>query len=224
MNAGIADASNLAWLLAAHLQGWAPYDILDAHEAERHPITEQVGRFAMNHAIAMASQRSSVPDNIEEASAAGQQARAALGQESYDLNVQQFACAGLNFGYYYDKSPIIAYDGGVAPEYSMGSYTPSTVPGARLPHVFVQDGRSLYDLLGHGFTLFRLNPRLDVQALTLAAQDRNVPWVVHDLPKDVAGGIYENALVVARSDAHVVWRGNSVPDDAYALIDKLRGA
>ena len=44
MNAGIADAANLAWLLAAHLSGWAPAGILDAHEAERLPITEQVSR------------------------------------------------------------------------------------------------------------------------------------------------------------------------------------
>src|SRR5262249_55922464 len=50
MNAGIADAANLAWLLAAHLKGWAPVDILDAHEQERLPITEQVSHFAMNHA------------------------------------------------------------------------------------------------------------------------------------------------------------------------------
>ncbi|WP_300587330.1 FAD-dependent oxidoreductase [Marivita sp.] len=224
MNAGIADASNLAWLLAAHLQGWAPYSILSAHEAERHPITEQVGRFAMKHAIAMASQRSSVPENIEEASAEGEEARAALGRQAYDLNVQQYACSGLNFGYYYDKSPIIAYDGGVAPEYSMGRYTPSTVPGARLPHVFLEHGRSLYDLLGHGFTLFRLNPHLEVDALTHAAGERTVPLAVHDLPQDIAGSVYEHALVIARSDAHVVWRGNKVPDDPLALIDMLRGA
>lgn len=224
MNAGIADASNLAWMLAAHLQGWAPYSVLDAHEAERHPITQQVGQFAMNHAIAMASQRGSVPENIEEQSAEGEKARAALGQQAYDLNVQQYACAGLNFGYYYDKSPIIAYDGGLAPEYSMGSYTPSTAPGARLPHVCLEHGRSLYDLLGHGLTLFRLNPRLDVNALTQAARDRNVPLAVHDLQKDIAGRVYEHALVIARSDAHVVWRGNKAPDNSIGLIDRLRGA
>ena len=50
MNAGIADAMNLSWLLAAHLNGWAPPDILDAYEGERQPITEQVSRFAMEHA------------------------------------------------------------------------------------------------------------------------------------------------------------------------------
>ena len=61
MNAGIADAANLAWLLAAHLSGWAPAGILDAHEAERLPITEQVSMFAMNHALSLSRQRSEVP-------------------------------------------------------------------------------------------------------------------------------------------------------------------
>jgi 2-polyprenyl-6-methoxyphenol hydroxylase-like FAD-dependent oxidoreductase len=42
MNAGIADATNLAWLLGARLQGWAEEAILDAYAAERQPITEQV--------------------------------------------------------------------------------------------------------------------------------------------------------------------------------------
>ena len=51
MNAGIADATNLAWLLAATLDGWASPDILDAYEAERLPITEQVSHFAMDMAL-----------------------------------------------------------------------------------------------------------------------------------------------------------------------------
>src|SRR5207244_9658550 len=62
---------------------------------------------------------------------------------SYDLNVQQYCCAGLNFGYYYDRSPIIAHDGEAPPPYSMGSFTASTVPGARVPHLWLSDGRSL---------------------------------------------------------------------------------
>jgi len=35
MNAGIADATNLSWLLAAHLDGWADEAILDSYHAER---------------------------------------------------------------------------------------------------------------------------------------------------------------------------------------------
>src|SRR5262245_9584017 len=42
MNAGIADAANLAWMIAATLNGWAPPAILDAYQAERQPITDQV--------------------------------------------------------------------------------------------------------------------------------------------------------------------------------------
>ncbi|MEY3637112.1 MAG: 2,4-dichlorophenol 6-monooxygenase, partial [Pseudomonadota bacterium] len=44
-----------------------------------------------------------------------------------DLNVQQFCCEGLNFGYYYEGSPIIAHEDEPAPAYSMGSFTPSTI-------------------------------------------------------------------------------------------------
>ena len=71
-----------------------------------------------------------------------------MGQAAYELNVQQFACAGLNFGYYYDASPIISYDGEAQPRYTMHDYTPSTVPGCRTPHLWLADGRSLYDAMG----------------------------------------------------------------------------
>ena len=76
MNAGIADATNLSWMLAAHLNGWAPDSILDAYEAERWPITSQVSRFAMSHAEAEIRRRGAVPLEIEDATA-GRRARAA---------------------------------------------------------------------------------------------------------------------------------------------------
>ena len=56
-----------------------------------------------------------------------------VGAEAYDLNVQQFCCAGLNFGYYYAGSRLILSDGEAPPPYTMGSFTPSTVPGCRAP-------------------------------------------------------------------------------------------
>jgi DNA end-binding protein Ku len=76
MNAGIADATNLSWLMAAHLNGWAPASILDAYEAERLPITNQVSRFAMAHAEAEMRRRGAVPDELEEAGSQGEAARA----------------------------------------------------------------------------------------------------------------------------------------------------
>lgn len=44
MNTGIQDAYNLAWKLAAVLQGWGPADLLDTYDAERHPLGEEVIR------------------------------------------------------------------------------------------------------------------------------------------------------------------------------------
>ena len=181
MNAGIADAMNLSWLLAAHLNGWAPSAILDAYEAERWPITSQVSRFAMSHAEAEIRRRGAVPDEIEDAGPEGERARREVGRLTYEINVQQYACAGLNFGTYYDRSPIIAYDGAEHPAYTMDSYTPSTVPGCRTPHLWCEDGSSLYDAMGPEFTLLRFDSAADVAALETAARTRGVPLKVLDV-------------------------------------------
>lgn len=225
MNAGIADAANLAWLLAAHLSGWAPYEILDAHQAERLPITEQVSRFAMDHCHAMAKQRGTVPDEIEDDTPQGDAARRALGERAYALNVQQYCCGGLNFGSYYDTSPIIAYDDETQPAYSMADFTSSTVPGCRVPHLWLADGRSLYDAMGPDHALLRLDPAIDVSEFIAAADAVNMPLRVVDVAsEDLAAAAYTTRLVLARPDQHVAWRDDVVPDDVEALVDLVRGA
>jgi 2-polyprenyl-6-methoxyphenol hydroxylase-like FAD-dependent oxidoreductase len=224
MNAGIADAMNLSWLLAAHLNGWAGEKILDAYEAERWPITSQVSRFAMSHAEAEIRRRGAVPSEIEEESARGEAARLAVGRLAYEINVQQYACAGLNFGAYYDSSPIIAYDGGEQPSYTMSSYTASTVPGCRTPHFFTADGTSLYDAMGPEFTLLRFDPSIDVTSLALAAQARGVPLKMLDVHGSAAAAGYDGGLVLSRPDQHVAWRGGRLPADPAASIDRIRGA
>jgi hypothetical protein len=224
MNAGIADAMNLSWLLAAHLNGWAPAQILDAYEAERWPITSQVSRFAMSHAEAEIRRRGAVPDQIEQAGPRGETARAEVGRLAYDINVQQYACAGLNFGTYYDRSPIIAYDGAEQPAYTMSSYTPSTVPGCRTPHLWLgEEGGSLYDAMGSEFTLLRF-AAVDVAALEAAARHRGVPLKVLDVARPQPEIFCDHRLLLSRPDQHVAWRGNTLPPDPLALIDRVRGA
>src|SRR3979411_1993510 len=200
MNAGIADATNLSWLLAAHLNGWAPPAILNAYEAERWPITSQVSRFAMSHAEAEIRRRGAVPGEIESAGPQGELARRQLGRLAYEINVQQYACAGLNFGTYYDRSPIIAYDGAEQPAYTMDSYTPSTVPGCRTPHFWCDDGRSLYDAMGAECKLLQLGSSVDTTPLEAAAQSRGVPLVVLDVATSAARGLYGHRLVLSRPD------------------------
>jgi len=227
MNAGLADAANLAWHLSAQIEGWAAPEALSAYEKERHPITEQVSRFAMNHAHAMSQRRREIPLNLEDDSPEGQAAREAFGQNLYDLNVQQYCCAGLNFGYYYDQSPVMVYDGDKAPEYSMGSFTASTVPGCRAPHFWLGDGQSLYDALGPAYTLLCLQPVNDdaVQALQAAAEHQGMPLRVLDVSgvKDLPTE-YQHPLLMVRADAHTVWRGHSLDDtSAQALVAALCG-
>jgi 2-polyprenyl-6-methoxyphenol hydroxylase-like FAD-dependent oxidoreductase len=223
MNAGIADAMNLSWLLAAHLNGWAPQSILDAYEAERWPITSQVSRFAMSHAEKEIRRRGAVPAEIEAEGPRGEAARQQVGRLTYEINVQQYACAGLNFGAYYDTSPIIAYDGASAPSYTMSSYTPSTVPGCRTPH-FWRDGGSLYDAMGPEFTLLRFDADADVTALEATARDRGLPLKVLDVEQPDSVTFYDGRLLLSRPDQHVAWRGDRVPEDPTALIDRVRGA
>lgn len=224
MNAGIADAMNLSWQLAAVLHGWAPPAVLDAYEAERQPITEQVSRYAMNHAVELAKLRSAVPAEIDDPGPAGAATRTRVGRELYDLNVHQYCCGGLNFGYFYDASPIIAYDDASPPGYGMYDFTPSTVPGCRTPHLWLRDGRSLYDALGPDYTLIRTDPSAQADTLLTAAAQRRVPITLLDLDAPEAAALYPWKFVLSRPDQHVAWRGDAVPPDPLVLIDRIRGA
>ncbi len=223
MNAGIADAANLAWLLAAALKGWADPAILDAYEAERLPITEQVSHFAMNHAHEMIRQRREVPAAIEDAGPEGDAARAQLGRAAYDLNVRQYCCGGLNFGYFYEGSPIVAYDGEAPPAYTIDGFTPSTVPGCRTPFLRLDDGAPLYDRLGPDYTLLRFDRRVEIDGLVAAVKRRGFPLTIYDVDAGEAKALYDRKLILSRPDQHIAWRGNAEPADPLALIDRLRG-
>lgn len=224
MNAGIADAADLAWMIVAVLDGWASPAVLDAYQAERQPITDQVSRFTTDIAFKIMKQRREVPAEIEFEGPIGNAVRARIAREAHELDIQLQCAGGLNFGYFYDRSPIISYDGASHPVYTMHSFTSSTVPGCRLPHVWLKDGRSLYDALGPGFTLIRLDPRLRVSSFAEAAAQRGVPLSVLDLDLSTARTLYERNLVLIRPDQHVAWRGNELPLAPMELIDHVRGA
>jgi 2-polyprenyl-6-methoxyphenol hydroxylase-like FAD-dependent oxidoreductase len=224
MNAGIADAADLSWMLAAVLNGWAEPALLDAYQAERQPITDQVSHFAFTMAKQISAQRREISADIERDDAIGEAMRARIGRETYDLNVQQQCCGGLNFGYFYADSPVIAYDGADQPAYSMGSFESSSVPGCRAPHFWLHDGRSLYDALGEGYGLIRFDRSTTVDALVAAAKRRRMPLTLLDVADAQAAALYARKLVLVRPDRHVAWRGDAGPADALDLIDHLRGA
>ncbi len=224
MNAGIADAVGLSWLMAAELNGWGAPNILDGYERERLPITQQVSYFVMDHAEAMAGQRGEVPDNIEALGPEGDALRKVIGKKAYDLNVQQYCCGGLNYGYFYNDSPLIIQDGKEPPPYSMSDFTPSTVPGCRTPHYMIDNGRSLYDAIGPEYTLLRTDPEINIDPLILAAGDKGVPLCILDISGQEVKALYDRKLILSRPDQHIAWRGDEIPENPIALIDIIRGA
>lgn len=224
MSAGIADAANLAWKLSGVLHGWAAPAILDAYEAERHPITDQASRIISDIGRQRMMQRDALSPELEELDASGEAARAATGQRAYPLDLEQQCCGGLNFGYFYDRSPIIAYDGEAAPTYTMGTFTSSTVPGCRAPHFWMEGRRSLYDAMGPDYTLLRLDSTAPVSGIVAAAAQRGLPLAVLDVRVQEASQHYRHKLVLVRPDQHVAWRADEEPADTLNLIDLVRGA
>ncbi len=220
MNAGICDAVDLAWMMAAVLKGWAPPTLLAAYEAERLPVTNQVSRFVKGHSNESRDRRATIPAAIADAGPAGEEARRDYGRLLVELNNRQYFVGGLNFGYFYDRSPVIAYDGAEQPPYTMDRFTPSTVPGCRVPHSFLKDGQSVLDALGPDFSLLQCDRNAEVDGFTRATAKIGLPLKI--VPLDHTEQ-YDRRLILVRPDGHIAWRGDAEPEDVEALLDLVRG-
>jgi hypothetical protein len=131
----------------------------------------------------------------------------------------------LKVQYAYEQSPICVPDGTPAPQPITPQFVPSTRPGTRAPHAWLADGRSTIDLFGDGFVLLRLGVQApDGARLIEAARARHVPLRDVALAEPEIAALYQYPLVLVRPDGHVAWRGNEVPADAAAIIDRVRGA
>lgn len=225
MNAGLADAELLAWCLAAFLEGWGGPRILEAYGAERWPITDQVSKMAMKKAIDLAANRRRIPPAIEDANESGDRARHEFGERVREQNVEQYCAAGLNFGYFYLGSPVIAYDGEDPPAYTMGSYTPCAIPGARFPHSWIDEGNddSLYDHFGSGFTLVDAGSSY-TEMVERAARKLELPLTTVVLPEAARGESWAgHELYLCRGDTHVVWRCAGEPNGLGEALQVVSG-
>ena len=120
---------------------------------------------------------------------------------------------GAELGYRYVDSPIIADVPG-GPEHLFRRYEPSTWPGARLPHVWLDDGSALHDRIPDGYALLRLGATAaDTSGLERAIRSVGAPLTVLDIPDMTAREIYGHDLILVRPDLHVVWRGHAPPED-----------
>jgi 2-polyprenyl-6-methoxyphenol hydroxylase-like FAD-dependent oxidoreductase len=224
MNTGIGDAVDLGWKLAAVLSGWGGDRLLTTYDIERRPIgirnVDLTTGFYFEH-----QKFGNGLAEIEEDSPAGAQARRRVGDDLVRGVGRMFRTAGLQLGYRYEDSPICVPDDTPSYPDDPEEFIPSARPGSRAPHLWLGDGRSMLDLYGRGFVLLRLGADApDGVAFEAAAAARRVPLETVAVMEPNAIELYERRLVLVRPDGHVAWRGDHVPHDVGAVIDKVRGA
>ncbi|MFG3099190.1 FAD-dependent monooxygenase [Streptomyces sp. NPDC048182] len=213
LNTGVGDAVDLGWKLAAVLAGWGGPGVLDSYEAERRPVQERVIDEATANMRVLSTEL--LADGLDADDAAGAAVRRAAGARIQETKKAEFHSLDLVLGLRIASSPVL-------PDVPDGPWV-----GARLPHAFLGDGRSLYDLLGADLTLLTLGASDAAPELERAARARGVPLTVVGLPESVRDG-YAAALgarlLLVRPDQVVAWSGDEPPDDPVALIDTLRGS
>jgi hypothetical protein len=90
----------------------------------------------------------------------------------------------------------------------------------------MNDGRSTLDLFGREFVLLRFGGHegaIDAQPAIDAAAAAAMPLRLIDIDDAAIATLYARRLVLVRPDGHVAWRGDRLPEDVAALIDRVRG-
>lgn len=219
MNTGIPDAWSLGWQLAAQQQGWGARTLLDAYDIERRPACSRAARESLNnyHRLVDGTWGMDIegPDKHQE--------REDIGKRLVEQNVRAWNPVGIHLGYLYHPSPVIVDDGSTVPEDDAYGYAPTARPGARAPHLWLEDGSSILDRFGPWFTLLNFGSD-EAEDVARAAAERSVPLRVERVSDVAAAELYERKLVLVRPDGHVAWRDDHAPADPLALIDVVRGA
>lgn len=219
MNSGAGDAIDLAWKLTATLRGWAGSALLDSYEQERRPLGAQIVAASRSGLALRRRWRGLWRPEIAEDSPEGERARAELAAVA-DRAQQLTHMPGAELGYRYASSPVIVQEADPGPEMDSFRYIPTTCPGARLPHLWLDDGTPVQDHLGRCFTLlYRADHAVDTRPLADAFRRYGAPFATFEVGSRAAGQVYEGyPLILVRPDLHVIWRGHDLDVDPGWLV------
>lgn len=192
-NTGVGDAINLAWKIAAVLQGWGGAELVASYQSERRPVAQRVIDIANSNMSTLSTDLSDpglLGEGDELAEALSRSARAV-----HQTKTEEFHSLGLVLGSgYTDQARTQAV--------SVSEYQPGVVAGARLPHHRLADGGSLFDVLGRGFTV--LGSPDAVGPLVAEGERRGVPVeAVEERGEDWPD------VVLVRPDQVIAWAGSS---------------
>jgi len=251
-NTSIQDSFNLAWKLALVLRGKASPSLLDTYNEERAPIGRQIvqranksieetgpifaalGLVGTTDAAQMRRNMEARKGSTPEAAIQRERLRQAIAHKCYEFNThgvemnQRYCSAAV----VPDSTPEPAFDRD--PELH---YHPTTWPGARLPHVWLQkNGRSVstLDLAGKG--RFAVLTGIGGEGWVEAARKASAIYGVEIAPFVIGPGrdltdlygewanmkeINEAGCVLIRPDAHVGWRAAEAGDEENRLTAAL---
>ena len=227
LNTGVADVHNLVWKLAATQQGWAAGGLLATYDAERRPVARLNADKSLENAVRILEvvEACGVADDVEDtragfAAAVGTaEGRAAIARAA-GAQAEHFDMLGLQLGFTYPPGTATVVDDGSAPvevANPVRRYVPSTRPGGRLPHAWVDRGGrrvSTLDLVPPGrYLLLTSSPSWAAAGHRAAAGPvpLSVVHVGHDVTDPegtwaAVSGTGADGAVLIRPDQHVAWR------------------
>jgi 2-polyprenyl-6-methoxyphenol hydroxylase-like FAD-dependent oxidoreductase len=213
MNTGVGDAFDLAWKLWGTLRGWGGPALLASYEIERRQVAERNIGASRYASLGRRAWRAMWRPEIAEDSPAGEAARAALAAVAEVEQRKSNEMIGAELGYRYVDSPIVDDIPG-GPEHRFRDYRPTTWPGARLPHLWLAEGRALQDAIpDDSFTLLALGraaEAADEGPLADAFAAWGAPFRCIRLPDEHPRAVLGQDLFLLRPDLHIVWRGNAL--------------
>ena len=213
MNSGVGDVVDLGWKLAATLQGWGGPKLLESYEIERRQIGDRNVGASRYANLGRRKWRSMWRSDIIDGTPAGKRTRDTLAAVADVEQRKSNEMIGAELGYRYVNSPIICDIPG-GPEHLFRKYQPTTWPGARLPHVWLDDGTAIQDRIpSDRYTILKLRSNArDVRSLADAISQHAAPVSVLEVSDQIARDIYGYDYLLVRPDLHVVWRGNELMD------------
>jgi 2-polyprenyl-6-methoxyphenol hydroxylase-like FAD-dependent oxidoreductase len=211
INTGFEDATNLAWKLAAALQGWGGPGLLDSYSAERQPVFASTARDFIEQSIH--ADRDFLATNDPDRDRAGFEAGWAARTSGAKSEVASFEP-------HYEGSPIVFGPPGGRCS-AVGSHQFAARPGHHLAPRPLASGANVYQALGPGFTLLTAEPEGSLAtAFAEAARRRGVPFAVLAMGAATAAD-YAAGNILVRPDQFVAWAGGHA--DAEAVLARATG-
>ncbi len=224
-NTAVEDAINLGWKLAASVKGVAGPGLLPSYAFERRKLGLRNTGYARQFANDIGNL---VPDPaLEQKGPDGEAARRAAGTYLNAYIRREFDIPGITFGTRYDGSPVLIADNATLPEDAANKYVPTASPGGRAPHLWLENGLSLYDQFGFDWTVLVMDRRpaggIAAGSFRDTARSLGVQLNVVDIALPEARDLYGADLALIRPDQIVAWRGSSENANADAVLRIVTG-